>query len=46
MPKTLKEMANKNPGVIISDQILKFHLVDRRADFAEKFNKKITEIVK
>jgi hypothetical protein len=38
MPKQLKKMANKNPGVIISDQILKFHLVDRRADFAEKFN--------
>ena len=41
MPETLKEMANKNPGVIISDQILKFHLVDRRQEFAEKFKKRI-----
>jgi hypothetical protein len=41
MPKTLKEMANKTPGVIITDKILKFHLIDRRAELAEKYKERI-----
>ncbi|MDD5290286.1 MAG: hypothetical protein PHT40_03785 [Patescibacteria group bacterium] len=45
MPRQLKELANKTQGVIISDQILKFHLVDRRAEFAEKYQKKLMEII-
>jgi hypothetical protein len=41
MPKILKNQANKTPGVIINDQILKFHLVDRRAEFAKRYKKRI-----
>ncbi len=43
MPKHLKEMANKNTSVIISDQILKFHDKDKREFYREKIYEKIRE---
>ncbi len=40
----LRQSASKNTGVLISDDVLKLYLKDRRLDFLSKFNLKINEI--
>jgi len=43
MPKELKEAAvlRTDKSVVISDKMLKFHLIDRRSEYREKYYKKI-----
>lgn len=43
LPKILKELANKNTGVVLNDQILRFYLTDKRQDFLDKYNKRLQE---
>lgn len=43
MPKTLKNLANKDSGVLISDSVLRFYLKDRRAEFHEKYYKRLSD---
>lgn len=44
MSKELKQAESENKGVLISDDVLKLYLKDRRLDFLDKFNLKIHEI--
>lgn len=44
LPKKLKDMANKDTRVVISDKMLKFHDDDRRQEFAREFEKKLREL--
>ncbi len=41
MPANLKNLAGKGKGVIIKDNILKFHIYDRRKEFAEKVEQRL-----
>lgn len=43
MPKVLKDLANKNTGVVLNDQILRFYLKDKRQDFLDKYNQRLAE---
>lgn len=43
LPKILKNLANKNTGVVLNDQILRFYLTDKRQDFLDKYNKRLQE---
>lgn len=46
MEKNYFSVAKKNDtDVIISDQMLKFHEVDKRVEFREKFEKKLKEVI-
>ena len=33
MPARIKELAGKSDGVVVSDTVLKFHDIDRRAEY-------------
>jgi predicted nucleotidyltransferase len=44
LPKKLKEMANRDSQVVITDKILKFHVNDRREEYREKWLKRISEL--
>lgn len=44
LPIKLKQMANQDTRVIISDKMLKFHDDDRRAEFAEEYKKRLNAI--
>ena len=37
MPENLKNLANKSDGVIVNDDILKFHDNDKRKYYRDKF---------
>lgn len=42
LPKNLKEMANRDSRVVITDKILKFHANDRREEYKKKWEEKIS----
>ncbi len=42
--KNLKEMANRDSRVVITDKILKFHANDRREEYKQKWIKRINEL--
>lgn len=44
MPAALRAAINKSDGVVVSDQILKFYLRDRRREYAEKYASQIRKI--
>lgn len=44
LPDKLKQMANQDTRVIISDQMLKFHDDDRRAEFSEEYKRRLNKI--
>jgi len=44
MSPALKEAMNKSDGVVISDEVLKLYLSDRRREFANKFKIKLNEV--
>jgi len=41
MPRLLKDKMNKSDGVKINDKILKFHVDDRRREFAKEFKERL-----
>ncbi len=43
MPKVLKDLANKDTGVVLNDHILRFYLKDKRQEFLDKYNKRLAE---
>jgi hypothetical protein len=43
MPKVLKDLANRDTGVVLTDQILRFYLKDKRQEFLDKYNKRLAE---
>lgn len=43
MPKILKDLANKDTGVVLNDHILRFYLKDKRQEFLDKYNKRLAE---
>lgn len=45
MPAKLREMANKDSRVVIQDYLLKFHDIDRREEFRNLFDQRLTEII-
>lgn len=44
MNKKLKELANKDSRVIVNNQMLKFHPVDRREEYGELWRRKLAAI--
>jgi len=44
MPAALRAAINNSDGVRVSDAVLKFHIRDRRREYAEKYDAKIEEI--
>ncbi len=44
MAPDLKAAMNKSDGVVVSDEVLKLYLSDRRLEFADKFNNKLNEV--
>ncbi len=42
MPARLKNLVNKQSGVVVSDSVLRFYLNDRRAEFHKKYYDKLT----
>lgn len=44
LPDRLRDMANKDSRVVVSDGMLKFHDNDRRADFAELFAARLASV--
>jgi len=46
MPRGLTSKINEKRGVIITDSMLKFHLIDRRQDFADSFSAKVNQTFK
>ena len=45
MPKNLKQMANQDSRVIVTDSMLKFHDEDRRMQFEQAFQKKLSSLI-
>ena len=45
MPAELKSLMNASDGVVINDSILKLYQRDRRREYAEKYEKKVAEIL-
>lgn len=45
MPANLREMANKDSRVIVNDSMLKFHANDRRAEYKDRWMKRVSELV-
>jgi len=43
-PEDLKEIINRDTRVVVSDDILKFHLNDRRENYQIQYKKKLNEI--
>jgi hypothetical protein len=41
LPKDLKEQANTSTRVVMTDDVLKFHRTDRRAEIAEEFHNQL-----
>lgn len=39
LPRSIKEMMNKDSRVVINDKMLKFHRGDRRAEYQEKYTR-------
>lgn len=44
MPREIREIANKDSRVIVGDSMLKFHVNDRRAEYGERWLKKLGEL--
>jgi len=44
MPRNLLDLAPQKKGVIISENIIKLHLNDRREEFLKKYNEKVSKI--
>jgi predicted nucleotidyltransferase len=44
LPKNLKEMANRDSRVVITDKILKFHANDRREEYKKIWEEKLQKI--
>lgn len=44
LPKNLKETANRDSRVVITDRILKFHVNDRREEYKQEWIKRIGEL--
>jgi len=44
MPANLKEMANRDSRVVVTDKILKFHANDRREEYKQKWIKRTHEL--
>lgn len=42
-PKSVRGVANTTSAVVVSNQMLKFHLNDRRAEFARRFREKLRQ---
>jgi predicted nucleotidyltransferase len=45
MPKNLKDMANRDGRVVVSDHILKFHANDRREEYKKIWEEKMANLV-
>jgi len=45
LPENLKEMANRDSRVVITDKILKFHANDRREEYKKMWEEKIAELL-
>ncbi len=45
LPRSLKEMANRDSRVIITDKILKFHANDRREEYKKMWEEKISKLL-
>lgn len=43
MPPQLKVLANKNTGVVLNDQILRFYLQDKRQEFLDKYHRRLKD---
>ncbi len=46
MSPVLKKAINNSVGVVVNDNILKFYLLDRRLEYAEKYGNKFEQIFK
>ncbi len=44
LPSGLKNLMNKDSKVVINDQVLKLHTMDRREEYREKWKEKLVEI--
>lgn len=44
MPKGLAEAANRDSRVVLNERVLKFHALDRRAEFEKKFKERLDRI--
>ena len=44
-PSEIRDAANTGTDVVVSDEILKFHVTDRRADFETNFRHRISQAV-
>ncbi len=44
LPQNIKKIMNQNDGVVVSDHVLKFHVNDRRREFAQKYKFKLKEL--
>jgi predicted nucleotidyltransferase len=45
MPKNLKDMANRDSRVVVSDHMLKFHANDRREEYKKMWEEKIVNLI-
>jgi len=43
-PSQIKDMANRDSRVVISDEVLKFHIIDRRANFRDEYHHRLTNL--
>ncbi|MFA6604013.1 MAG: hypothetical protein WCT10_04220 [Patescibacteria group bacterium] len=45
-PAAIRELANTDSRVVVADDILKFHVDDRRADYERRFRERRAEVLK
>ncbi|MFA5413745.1 MAG: nucleotidyltransferase domain-containing protein [Patescibacteria group bacterium] len=45
MPKSLKDMANRDSRVVVSDHMLKFHANDRREEYKKMWEEKVVNLI-
>jgi len=43
-PAQIRDMANRDSRVVVSDEVLKFHVIDRRADFRDEYRRRLGEL--